>query len=191
MAKRVIHECDLSKQEISEDDTIFTLKLTKKGTRSNMTYELSSASAEKLLAQLNSRNELDDNWSFEAEVQEVFQPQRPKRTLGDLEDEVFEEPEESDAGFVAEKKAELREAGVIEEERELSSDTPVSKALGAVDGCTHINKSRIKITMRGKKRFAYRNCIECGKEIEEASAEGKKSYMTAKAPKGTNVRSID
>jgi hypothetical protein len=197
MAKRVIHECDLTKQEIDEDDVLFTLKLAKKGSRTNMTYELSSAAAEKLLAQLNGRDELEENWNFTS-VQDFPVPpsdRKQRRTLEDLEAEA-EEKIEDDSRFVAEKKAALREQGVLsdeetEEPREEPTDGPVGKALGATtDQCRHMNKSRIQTTMRGGKRFIYRKCADCRKDIPEMTSEARQSYMKGKAPKGVNIRDL-
>lgn len=188
MAKRVIHECDLTKQEIDEDDVLFTLKLAKKGSRSNMTYELSSAAAEKLLAQLNGRDVLDKDWSFSngdyAPATEDSAPSR-RRTLEDLEADAVQEAED-DARFVTEKKAALREQGVLhdEEPREEPTDGPVGKALGATKGCRHMNKGRIQTTMRSGTRFIYRKCTDCRKDIPEMTSEVRQQYMNAKAPKG-------
>ena len=192
MGKRVIHECDLTKQEINEEETLFTLKLAKKGTRSNMTYELSGDAAEKLLAQLNGRNELGEDWHFAGSSEVVAHvgtiDGRPRRrTLEDLERETVED----DTSFVAEKKASLREAGVIDddedEREEVSADSPISKAMGATAGCGHINKGRIQTTMRSGKRLIYRKCANCGKDIPEKTSEAKQKYMSAKAPKGVNM----
>lgn len=195
MAKRIVHECDLSKQEIGEDETLYTLKLAKKGTKSNMTYELSASAAEKLLAQLNGRKELAEGWDFVAPGTMAPRPPGVRgRTLGDLE----ASPEsQDDSSFVAEKKAALREAGVIEAEddvqkRELPTDTAVGRALGsdAGNGCRHINKSRIKTTLRDNERFIYRTCMECRKEIPEITSDARKEYMGGKAPKGVRIRDL-
>ena len=202
MAKRVIHECDLTKQEIDDEDTLFTLKLAKKGTRSNMTYELSGEAAEALLAQLNGRRELAEGWQFTSPGDMPVRPPGVRggdsapRTLGDLEAEEIEAPVEDDTRFVAEKKAALREQGVLgddeedEEPREEPTDGPVGKALGATKGCRHMNKGRIQTTMRGGKRLIYRKCADCRKDIPEMSSEARQSYMKGKAPKGVNIRDL-
>lgn len=203
MAKRVIHECDLTKQEIDEDEVLFTLKLAKKGSRSNMTYELSSTAAEALLAQLNGRKELSENWQFVSPGDMAPTPPGVKgggrRTLEDLEAEAVQEADEKiedDSRFVAEKKAALREQGVLgdeedEEPREEPTDGPVGKALGATtDKCRHMNKGRIQTTMRGGKRFIYRKCADCRKDIPEMTSEARQSYMKGKAPKGVNIRDL-
>lgn len=187
MGKRVIHECDLTKQEIDEEDTLFTLKLAKKGTRSNMTYELSGSAAEKLLAQLNGRKELSEGWQFVSPGD--MQPKPPgvrsvRRTLEDLED---------DSSFVAEKKASLKEQGVLNDEapEERQQDGPVAKAMGAKKGdCRHINKGRIQTTMRNGKRFIYRKCTKCHQDIPEMTSEARQQYMGGEAPQGVNIRDL-
>lgn len=120
MAKRTIIECDLTKQEIENEETIFVLKIVKKGKRNYQTFELSAEAAEKLLAQLNGRNELPDNWTFSNPGTLQYPPgvrggegrSSRRRTLADLEDEPVEAElkEEDDTHYVAEKKASLREA---------------------------------------------------------------------------------
>jgi len=202
MAKRTIIECDLTKQEIGDDDTVFTLKVAKKGTRTNMTYELSSAAAEALLAQLNGRKELREGWQFSSPGD---MPVRPpgvrdgtprRRTLGDLDDEGDDEEEpEDDSRFVAEKKASLREAGVLDEEsdetEERQQDGPVAKAVGANrDKCIHMNKGRVQVTMRGGKRYVYRKCADCREDIPEMTSEARQQYMSGKAPKGVRIRDL-
>lgn len=208
MAKRVIHECDLTKREFDpEDDQVFTLSIAKKGRKAPMKYELSAAAAEQLLAQLNGRKELREGWSFYSPGDMTPHPpgvrggESPRRrTLGDLEEEVpqeADEPFEDDAKFVTAKKASLREEGVLgddpEEEtpRELPQDGPVGKAMGASTGsCSHMNKGRVQITMRGGKRYVYRKCVDCRKEFPEMSSEARQQYMSGKPPKGVRIRDL-
>lgn len=208
MAKRTIIECDLTKAEIEDEETVFTLKIAKKGKRNPQTFELSAEAAEKLLAQLNGRNELPEDWTFSNPGALQYPPgvrggegrSSRRRTLADLEDEPDEqEPrEEDDTRFVAEKKASLREAGVLGDEpeegespEERQSDGPVAKAMGAKKGgCRHMNKGRIQTTLRKGKRVAYRKCMDCRKDIPEMTAEARSQYMSGKAPKGVNIRDL-
>ena len=202
MAKRTIIECDLTKQEIEDEETVFTLKIAKKGKRNYQTFELSAEAAEKLLSQLNGRNELTEDWQFSkpgglhyppgvrsAEVYNQPEGSPPeKRTLGDLD-------VADDSSFVAEKKASLREAGVLGDEDDESpresQDGPVAKAMGgASNGCRHINKGRVQVTMRDGKRFVYRKCNECRQDIPEKSADEKRDYMSGKAPDGVRIRDL-
>ncbi|MCV0439811.1 MAG: hypothetical protein K5880_14380 [Hydrogenophaga sp.] len=171
-----------------------------------MTYELSAEAAEALLAQLNGRKELAEGWQFVSPGD--MQPKPPgvrggserRRTLEDLEAEAGEEEEEpaDDASFVAEKKASLREQGVLGDEdsdeeaspRE-STGGPVEKALGGSGNrCSHMNKGRIQTTMRGKKRLIYRRCNDCRKDIPEITSEARQQYMSGKTPQGVNIRDL-
>ncbi|MCI0559952.1 MAG: hypothetical protein MN733_15785, partial [Nitrososphaera sp.] len=119
MAKRVIQECDLTKQEYDPEETV-TLVIKKKGKQSGRTYELSPSAAAKLEQQLVAGKEsiLPDDWQFGGTSRrasaETSSDSRRRRTLGDLE----AEDEQDDTKFVAKKKAELREAGVIKPEEE-------------------------------------------------------------------------
>lgn len=201
MAKRTIIECDLTKHEIEDEDTVFTLKIAKKGKRNPQTFELSAEAAEKLLAQLNGRNELPQDWRFTAPGALNYPPgvrgggEAPRRrTLADLENEPVEsEPrEEDDTNFVAKKKASLREEGVLgEEPEERELDGPVAKAMGAKKGgCLHMNKGRIQTTLRDGKRVVYRKCMDCRKDIPAKTVEERDQFMNGKAPKGVNVRDL-
>lgn len=190
MARRIIHECDLTKQEFNPDeDQVFILRIAKKGKRDPMKYELSAAAAEKLLAQLNGSVGLPEDWSFARPI--AASPQREHVTLGDLEDDP-----DSDARFVSEKKAQLREAGIIEEEssREMPEETITGNTFGmSKSKCPtrHMNKGRIQTTMRDGHRFIYRVCSDCRQRIPEKTADDKKSYRNQKTPKGVNVRDIN
>ena len=113
------------------------------------------------------------------------------RTLEDMEEE---EPED-DSRAVAEKKRELREAGVIGDEspREVPTDGPVGEVLGAPKSkcpTRHMNKGRIQTTMRDGSRFIYRVCSDCQKRIPEKTAGDKQAYRNQKTPKGVQVRDL-
>lgn len=175
MAKRIIHECDLTKDEIKEDDTLFTLKISKKGTRANSTYELSSSAAEKLLAQLNGTEQLPNNWSFSGSKRQAA------RTLGDLEtDESFIQSK-SDEQMIAEKRKQLTEAGVDTTPQEVPDD----------GNCRHINKTTIQTSLRNGSQYFYRRCKKCGREIPEMPADVRRGYTSEKPPTGVNIREID
>jgi len=187
MAKRIIHECDLTKQEFDpKEEVVFTLSITKKGRKGPHKYELSADAAEKLLAQLNSQTQLPKNWSFANGPVAIEEARELPRTLGDLDNEP------DDTKFVAEKKKELREAGVInDEEREEPQAGPVGQALGGSgDKCRHLNKGSIQTSMRDSKRFIYRQCKECGKQIPEMTRGERKTYMSGKAPQGVNLKDL-
>lgn len=183
MAKRTIHECDLTKQEFDPDqEKVFTISVAKKGQKGPMKYEICAAAAEKLLAQLNSSEQLDENWSFSSKPKQVSRGR--STTFEDLEQDT-EDDSQDDTKFVARKRAELVEAGIVETE-------PRKAKAKTKDGvrCTHLNKGRIETTLKNKKRFAFRACRECGEKIEEQTASDRKSYMGGKPPAGVKLRDL-
>ena len=188
MAKRIIHECDLTKQEFNPDeDTVFTLSIVKKGRKSPMKFEVCASAAEKLLAQLNGKGELPEDWSFARNVPSRRAVVSEELDIGSNMDDGIDD----DSNFVARKKAELREEGIIgneEEERELEGGA-ISQALGAKqENCVHMNKSGIKVTSDHKK---YRTCNACGKAIPEQSSGDRTAYLSATPPKGVNIRDLE
>lgn len=190
MSKRTIHECDLTKLEFDPtEEKVFMLSIAVKGRKAPMKYELSSSAAERLLAQLNGSETLSANWSFgdhKAPVARETTRESSKKTLGDLENE---DPIEDDSHFVAEKKKELRAKGVIDAETPREQpDSGLYQQPASSNGCSHLNKGRIQTTMRDKKRYIYRQCNGCGREIEEAKASAKKSYMSGNLPAGVNLK---
>jgi len=195
MGKRIIHECDLTKQEFNPDeDQIFTLSIAKKGRKAPMKYELSASAAERLLAQLNGSKELDADWRFAREEPDAMPEEGSTgpRTLGDLEYE--QEESEDDSHFVASKKAELREAGILEGEREEPEESTIGKALGAAqvnNGCAHLNKGPIQTTLKNKKRFIFRVCRECRQQIPEMTAAEREQYLRGKTPEGVHQRDLE
>ena len=90
MAKRIIQECDLTKQEYDPDETV-TLVFKKKGKTNGRTYELSSSAATKLEQQLVAGKEaaLEEGWGFTKNNSRTprSMEETPVRTLGDLENE--------------------------------------------------------------------------------------------------------
>ena len=185
MARRVIHECDLTKREFDpENEKVFTLSIAVKGKKAPMKYELSASTAEKVLAQLNGSNTLKEDWSFSngdyAPAVDDTPEERPRRTLGDLEDE-------DDSQFVADKKAELREAGLLREE-----DEPVAESvINVTSGCTHINKGPIQTTLRKGKRHIFRRCKECQTKVPEMSSADRQGFMGGQLPADVRLRDLD
>lgn len=171
MGKRTIIECDLTKQEISEEDDVFTLKIAKKGKRTNMTYELCGQAAEKLLAQLNSSNELPMDWDFTKRSRTESSSSRSHQTLEDLEEEM-----------IAEKRRSLSE--------ETRADR-VAPLLESESNCRHMNKGRIQATVKDGKRFIYRVCNLCRARIPESTAESREEYLNGNLPSDINLRSLD
>lgn len=188
MGKRVIIECDLTKQEYDPDGTV-TLVFKRAGKKAGRTYELSPDAAAKLEQQLVAGPKLPSNWIFAGFAEPESAPRaRPKRTLEDLENEP-----EDDSSFVAAKKAELKEAGVIQETpREEPTEIVVSEALGAPKGskCSHLNKGRVQTTLKGGKRFAFRTCKECRAKIPMATVEEKEAFMNGKLDSDVRMRDL-
>lgn len=187
MAKRVVHECDLTKQECDPDDLV-TITIKKKGKSGRgRSYDLSPEAAAKLEQQLVSNNALDEGWHFANGLAENQIPENPAKerpqTLADLEDDYDEE------AAVAAKKAELRELGVIDDDRE-EAEGEFFKAAASVrsDGCRHLNKGPIKTRMKNKKRFIYRQCRDCGESVPEMTREEKQSYMNGKLPDDIRIK---
>jgi hypothetical protein len=180
MGKRTIYECDLTKQEFDpEEEQLFTITVAKKGRKAPMKYEISAAAAEKLLAQLNGSKTLPQDWHFTEEQDLSFitskissSPEDVPQTLGDLDD---------DADFVAHKKKELREAGVIEETDRVET---------SVNGCSHMNKGPIQATMKNGKRYIYRICKDCHQRAPEMTKQERDGYLNGKAPADVNIRDI-
>jgi hypothetical protein len=185
VAKRVVHECDLTKQECDPDDLVtITIKKKDKGGRGR-SYDLSPEAAAKLEQQLVSNNALDEGWRFAnglAENQEPTAPEAPAedrpQTLADFDEDAT----------VAAKKAELREMGVIEDERE-EVEGEISRAAGSnnSNGCRHLNKGPIKTRMKNGKRYIYRLCRDCGASVPEMTREEKQSYMNGELPSDIRI----
>jgi len=174
MARRVVQECDLTKQEYDPADTV-TLVIKKSGKKTGRTYELSAAAAAKLEQQLVSGDLLPEGWDFVGGARQSHSENPGQRTLADLD--------EDDASFVAAKKREMIDTSP----REISEDQDIILPGMAVDGskCLHINKSPISITMENGKRHIYRTCRDCRKRINEKTVEEKAAFLGAKAPADT------
>lgn len=190
MGKRQLVFCDLSKEEVGEDEELITIVIKHKG-KSSRSYEISSKTAGKLEQQLVAGMDaaLGTDWSFgRGESVTVIAKDGSKKTLADLE---YEE-QEDDTKFVAEKKNSLREEGVDFDQRPEPTEEKFVAALGvnAPDQCSHRTKTRIQTTIRKKKRYAYRNCKDCGKEIPEKSSKDRQGYMNAELPSDTNLRDL-
>jgi len=181
MAKRVVQECDLTKQEYDPAETV-TLVIKKSGKKTGRTYELSAAAAAKLEQQLVSGNKLPEEWDFVGGAVRqggTSAPQPGKRTLADLD---TDEPD--DAAFVAEKKRSLAAEGVDAEPRETQEDDP--SILGVdTSGCMHPNRGPVAITMSQGKRLIYRMCRDCRKRIPEKTKDEKAAFLSAKPPPDT------
>lgn len=184
MAKRVIQECDLTKQEYDPDETVI-ITIKKKGKTKGRSYDLSPEAAAKLEQQLvaDSGAELDEGWYFAnglAENQPVdLTPREPDKAPGTTFEEVAAATDEK---MIAEKRAALKESGVTEDDRE--EDSTPERALGtqSENGCKHLNKGRIQTTLRKGKRFAYRQCRDCNEKVPEMTKAEKQDYMSGKLP---------
>lgn len=161
MAKRIIVECDLSKNEYDPEETV-TIIIKRKDKSKGRSYDLSPESAMTLETQLVAGPQLDKNWRF---VSVLKDNEYSGKTLADLDKE-----NTGDAYVIAEKKAELKEAGIID-------DVVVENSTSS---CSHLNKGRIQTTLRNNKRFVFRICKQCGNRIQELTAEDKTNYMKAK-----------
>jgi hypothetical protein len=173
MAKRVVQECDLTKQEYDPADTV-TLVIKKSGKKTGRTYELSAAAAAKLEQQLVSGSKLPDGWGFGGGSRQNV-ANEGQRTLADLD---------SDDRFVAEKRRAMAEEGVDTSPREKNSNQPsiLPELEGNGSDCMHLNKSGIQTTMKDGKRHAYRTCRDCRQRVSERTKEEKAAFLGAKAP---------
>jgi len=178
MARRVVQECDLTKQEYDPADTV-TLVIKKSGKKTGRTYELSAAAAAKLEQQLVSGNLLPEDWGFVGDARQSHSenPFPGWRTVAELNDD---SPREDDASFVAAKKQEMIEEGV-----DTDQDIILPGMALDVSRCLHINKSPINTTMKDGRRHIYRTCRDCRKRINEKTVEEKAAFLGAKAPADT------
>jgi hypothetical protein len=180
MAKRVIQECDLTKQEYDPEETV-SITIKKKGKTKGRTYDLSPNAAAKLEQQLVAGSDaaLGNDWAFF----QMLPTSTPSRLRGDtIIGSQADDGIEDDSSFVAAKKAELRKEGILDEEVREDITGPVSEAVGVIQGnCSHINKSGIQVSADHKK---YRTCNACDKVILEHSSKDRQAYMNTKAPKG-------
>jgi hypothetical protein len=180
MARRIVQECDLTKQEYDPDLTV-TLTIKKGGKKSGRTYELSPEAAEKLEAQLIGSNKLGSGWFFACVVPAPPLHEQIAEARGLVSTNKMAEPEPEDEEWLKKKRASL-----TEEER----PGPEVVAQDAGD-CTHMNKGPVVATMRGEERYAYRICKNCRKQIPEKRRNQKASYMGARAPDGINIKELE
>lgn len=193
MAKRVVQECDLTKQEYDPDETV-TITFKQKNKARARSYDLSPEAAGKLEQQLVGGPKLTAEWGFYAAQPAASQGRgpRPARTVGDLD----REPNEAER-TIAEKKAELREAGVIPaEENNKPQEAQVSEVTEIVGGkkdCLHMNKGRIQTTLRDGKRFIFRLCTECRARIPEMSKASRDAFIGGQLNKADdiNIRELE
>ncbi len=185
MGKKQITYCDLTKQEIEDEDSLVIITIKKKGKTKGRSYDLSPDAAAKLEQQLVAGSDatLPEDWSF---MSVPAARSARGRTLEDLENEP-----EDDAKFVAAKRRELREAGVIgDESPEEPTEAPVIDTTTSKCPTRHMNKGRIQTTMKNGNRFIYRLCADCRKRIPEKTAGQKESYQNQKPEEGVNVREL-
>jgi len=186
MAKRVVQECDLTKQEYDPEDTV-TITFKKAGKAKGRSYDLSPEAAAKLEQQLVGGNELPATWGFGSVAKvEHTEVQRARTTLADLENDPLDDTE-----LIASKKAQFAELGGLDKNREEPTSPVIAPSLGqsvANDKCLHMNKGPIQTTIRDKKRHAYRTCRECRKEVPVKSKSDNESYMNASLPSDVNMR---
>lgn len=182
MAKRVVQECDLTKQEYDPAETV-TLVIKRSGKKAGRTYELSPEAAAKLEQQLVAGTELPANWGFGETVR------TKARTVADLESEPAKESgSDVDGKFVAQKKREMKEEGVDLEPREVEEGQPtILPEIAPAGDCLHMNKGPVQTTLRDGERHFYRTCRECRGRIPEKQKMERESYLKAKAPADSRV----
>jgi hypothetical protein len=186
MAKRTIIECDLTKQEYDPDETV-TITFKQKNKARARSYDLSPEAAAKLEQQLVGGPKLTGEWGFFAQpAASQGRGSRPARTVGDLDTDAV-----SAERTIADKKAELREAGVIpanvENKPQEAEVSEVTEIVGGKKDCLHMNKGRIQTTLRDGKRFIFRLCTECRARIPEMPLATKAAYLDGKVNKADDV----
>jgi len=187
MAKRQIIVCDLTKQETEEDSLVtIIIKIDGKKSRS---YDLSPEAAAKLEQQLVGGPKLTEEWGFYAAQPQAGRGPRPARTVGDLDTDAV-----SAERTIADKKAELREAGVIPADAENTPQvSEVTEIVGGKKDCLHMNKGRIQTTLRDGKRFIFRLCTECRARIPEMSKASRDAFIGGQLNKADdiNIRELE
>ena len=192
MAKRTIQECDLTKQEYDPDETVI-ITIKKKGKSKGRSYDLSPDAAAKLEMQLvaGSDAELDSNWTFSPASQEEtytyteFGEKPVEKTRAELENITYDDIDD-DSRFVAAKKAELKEEGIINTEpREV-----VNSVFKGNGNCSHPNRGRVQMTMRGEERYAYTICKDCRAQLPYKKKSDQENYASAKLPADVRMKDI-
>lgn len=180
MAKRIVQECDLTKQEYDPEETV-TITFKHKGKTRGRAYDLSPAAAAKLEQQLVGGNKLPENWGFVPSSSPV------RINLVDTED--------TEGQYIDAKKAELRSAGVITEQTETkipeAEVSEVTEVIGGRADCNHINKGRIQTTLRDGKRFIFRLCTECRGKVPETPKATRAAYLNGQVKdEDINIREL-
>jgi hypothetical protein len=177
MAERRIQICDLTKREYDPSETV-TLTIKRKGKTKGRTYDLCPEAADQLEQHLVS--EAGTFTIFDKLPPEDPEVQDPPLVLDDLPEAANVDQEKlDDAAFVAEKKRELADRL---EQNAAEDQKPGPKPS---EGCTHINRTRVKMTIRNGESYAYTNCCDCGGELPVRKKQDRESYMAARPPKGT------
>ena len=190
MGKKSVVFCDLTKQEVEEESSLVTITIKIPGKKNGRSYELSPEAAAKLEQQLTAGPDakLDHDWQFDKSASGrpswgVVPNETQKSTkLGDLDDDQF----------VADKKQELKERGELGQERPELENAILAPSLSASEksDCLHMNKGSIQTTMRSGKRYAYRICRECRRQVTEKSKTDTQTYMAGKLPPDVNIRDL-
>lgn len=181
MSKKSIIICDLSKQEISDEDAMVTITIKAVGKKVGRSYDLSAESAAKLEQQLVGTNKLSNNWGFTSrasgkndsrgEAGSKVSAEEPE--IIDIDNEIPQ-----DEVFIAEKKSQREHNPPTVSPQPPSSD--FSKTLGDGTDCLHMNKGRLKLTIRDKERYAYKICKDCKRQIPEKSLDEKSKFLNTK-----------
>lgn len=184
MAKRVIQECDLTKQEYDPDQTV-VLIIKKKGKKVGRTYELSPDAAAKLEQQLVAGIKLEKHWSFSNQpsfpVPRSIDPIAVIGSSATTTIPTWDETQDNDSQWVEQKKAFLKEEGIIPESGPPEQASPPG-------ACVHMNKGPVRTTMRNGEQYAYRLCKQCGKQIAEHKREDTKAYISQTPPPDVNLK---
>jgi hypothetical protein len=194
MAKRTIHECDLTKQEMDPEDS-FVLVLKKRGKRTKGSeFEISASSAELLLQQLNSNYRLPQGWSFATIKRPVNIPPdsledievedlQPLQTAPEVRADLQREPTDEELAGEPERWE------VARAENRDTSHTISGPETVAPEGdeCIHMNKGRVHLGMKGGRRDAYRLCKDCGAKVPELRQQTRSRLTNVSAPDGTRV----
>lgn len=211
MGRKQLHFCDLCKQE-AEKFYMITIRKPDKRSGGNK-YELCPDCASKLQTQLVSDDrELPDDWEFQAgppDLSGVFAPgpdetnDVPHQTPSERRAALQEDVDDAEIHALEQRKARKRaEAERLREEEEEFDEEQFegegfevseSQIVGPQtvkpegDECPHMNRTRVRLTMRNKQRYAYRTCKDCGAELPEAKLAEREGLKNVQAPAGTRV----
>jgi len=182
MAKRIIHECDLTKREYDPEDTV-KITITRKS-KKGRAYEISSDAAEMLEKQLVAGEELVEGWDFHG-VEQIYSPQEVSPAPRQ-ETKFIAEEEDSELKAILEKKRRIQANDEEEHPKRAAkkedwSDYQPKRRLG---DCMHMNKGGIQF----KDDAAYRVCKNCGAKVPEKKRTEQSEYMGAKPAAGTKLK---